>query len=330
MTVLHRFTSLLLVTASLISVSVVPAVVAAKRHEATAGDMFGIEKPRRARGRSTTPTTTTFTRHRQHHHQQRSSLHFRQATTTTTTTSVAKVSAALINTIPRGGDLGPVKGETLATILCGFGFLDAISGLLAPYTSLKWLGLTLPDSSSSSSSSGSIDDEGKSLYTKLSHHYMHGIGISSLCFVVSLMLTVHDVVPLQAALGYTLLIRLLSTIFLLISGECYELGMTENVFVVLAFLLGITTFHLLGGTGFGDVFGQVLGSFGGDQAAMNMVKIVSYLLAVHGYFLFSAPKLFVQRAVNRKKKQESTTNSSNNKNKKKGTVVDTASEGKKL
>jgi hypothetical protein len=133
---------------------------------------------------------------------------------------------------------------------------------------------------------------------------MHGIGISSLCLVVSLMLTIHDVVPLPQALGYSLLVRLASTLYLLVSGESYELGMSDNVFVVLAVLLAVTTFHLLGGTGFSDVFGELLGHFGGDQAAMNMVKTISYLLAVHGYFLFSAPKLFVQRAVRRKEKQQ--------------------------
>ena len=201
-------------------------------------------------------------------------------------------SKALINV--RGGDLGSVKGETLATILCIFAGLDAVSGILTPYTAIKWLGLTFTSSS----------DNEDMLYTKLSHHYMHGIGISSLCLVVSLMLTVHNVVPLEQALGYTLLVRLISTIYLLVSGDSYELGMSDNVFVVLAVLLGVTSFHLLGGTGYIDVFGEVLGRFGGDQAAMNMVKIVSYLLAIHGYFLFSAPKLFVQRAVRRKEKQE--------------------------
>eukprot|EP00529_Nitzschia_sp_RCC80_P024490 CAMPEP_0113456830 /NCGR_PEP_ID=MMETSP0014_2-20120614/9091_1 /TAXON_ID=2857 /ORGANISM="Nitzschia sp." /LENGTH=453 /DNA_ID=CAMNT_0000348299 /DNA_START=9 /DNA_END=1370 /DNA_ORIENTATION=+ /assembly_acc=CAM_ASM_000159 len=203
----------------------------------------------------------------------------------------------------RGGDLGSVKGETLATILCVFGGLDAISGLLAPYTSIKWLGLKFSSS-------------GKDLYTKLSHHYMHGIGISSLCLIVSLMLTVHDVVPLEQALGYSLLVRLVSTLYLLVSGDSYELGMSDNVFVVLALLLGITSFHLLGGTGFVDVLGEVLGRFGGDQAAMNMVKIVSYLLAIHGYFLFSAPKLFVQRAVRRKEKQEQQSSKQGGTNKK--------------
>eukprot|EP00529_Nitzschia_sp_RCC80_P024568 CAMPEP_0113523328 /NCGR_PEP_ID=MMETSP0014_2-20120614/45650_1 /TAXON_ID=2857 /ORGANISM="Nitzschia sp." /LENGTH=452 /DNA_ID=CAMNT_0000421417 /DNA_START=9 /DNA_END=1367 /DNA_ORIENTATION=+ /assembly_acc=CAM_ASM_000159 len=210
-------------------------------------------------------------------------------------------SKALINV--RGGDLGSVKGETLATILCVFGGLDAISGLLAPYTSIKWLGLKFSTSD-------------KDLYTKLSHHYMHGIGISSLCLIVSLMLTVHDVVPLEQALGYSLLVRLVSTLYLLVSGDSYELGMSDNVFVVLALLLGITSFHLLGGTGFVDVLGEVLGRFGGDQAAMNMVKIVSYLLAIHGYFLFSAPKLFVQRAVRRKEKQEQQSSKQGGTNKK--------------
>ena len=80
--------------------------------------------------------------------------------------------------------------------------------------------------------------------------------------------------------------------------------MSDNVFVALTVLLGVTIFHLLGGTGVIDVLGEFFGHSGGDKVAMNIVKVVSYLLAIHGYFLFSAPALFIQRAINRKQRQE--------------------------
>lgn len=199
----------------------------------------------------------------------------------------------------RGGDLGSITGESLATVLCGLAGLDAVTGLLAPYTSLQWMGVNV-----TIYTNGEGNGKSSFKYTRLSQHYMHGIGTSALSLAVALGLTVNKVVPLPIALGYGLLVRLVSTTYLLLSGECREMGMSDNVFVVLALVLAVTTYHLMGGTGFGDILGELLGHFGGDKAAMNLVKVLSYFFAVHGYFLFSAPQLFVQRAIHRQEAKQ--------------------------
>jgi hypothetical protein len=167
----------------------------------------------------------------------------------------------------RGGDLGPVSGKALAKVLCGLGAADAMVGALAPRTSMKWMSVDIEDSN------------------HLAYYYLHGIGASAATMAISLYLAVSGVTSKEEAIGFGFLARLLSMTVLVVTHQSKELGMNSTLFVLVWVAMAVTTFAL----------------FTGNWEMLTLVKFVSLLLGVHGFFLYGNPTAFVQKAMGKSK-----------------------------
>lgn len=174
--------------------------------------------------------------------------------------------------IPRGGDLGPLSGTKLAITVGSLAGVDALFGSVAPITSLKWLGIDMPD---------------RDFYRNMARHYVHGIGSAGAATSVLLLLRLlaPASVSLEQALGCSFGVRLLTMTVLMVTGKLGDLGMNGTIFGL--------TWLILGGTA-----GLLLSGYQ-TELAMSLTKTVSFLLAIHGYFLFTIPKLFVEKALDK-------------------------------
>jgi hypothetical protein len=167
----------------------------------------------------------------------------------------------------RGGDLGPVSGKTLAKVLCGLAAADAMVGALAPRTSMKWMSVDFEDSN------------------RLAYHYLRGIGASAANMAISLYLAVSGVTSKEEAIAFGFLARLLCMTVLVGNHQTKELGMNSTLFVLVWVAMAVTTFAL----------------FTGNWEMLTLVKFVSLLLGVHGFFLYGNPTSFVQKARGKSK-----------------------------
>lgn len=162
----------------------------------------------------------------------------------------------------RGGDLGQIKSKNLAELLSALAACDAICGVLAPISAMKWFGLDIENGS-------------------LSEHYLHGIGASAATTAISTYLAVSGTSSVKEAIGYGFMARLVSMTVMIITNKYHELGMNNAMFGTMWAILAVTTYAL----------------FSGNWEPMVLTQLVSLLLGFHGSFLFLRPEKFMKKAT---------------------------------
>ena len=165
----------------------------------------------------------------------------------------------------RGGDLGQIKSKTLAQILSGLAAGDAACCILAPVSSMKWFGVDVERGS-------------------LSEHYLHGIGASAATAAISTYLATSGTTPVEEAIGFGFVARLVSMTIMIITNNYHELGMNNAMFGAMWAILAATTYAL----------------FSGKWEPMALTQLVSLLLGFHGAFLYLKPEKFIKRTTGKK------------------------------
>jgi len=174
----------------------------------------------------------------------------------------ARRRSALIVSL-RGGDLGAhIKSKTLAQILSGLAAGDALCGLFAPISSMKWFGVDIEKGS-------------------LSEHYLHGIGASATTTAIALGLSVSGTTSVEEAVAYGFVGRLVSMTAMIVTNKYHELGMNNAMFGTMWTMLAVTTYAL----------------FTGKWEPRTLTQLVSMLLGFHGAFLYLKPETFMKRAA---------------------------------
>lgn len=158
----------------------------------------------------------------------------------------------------RGGDLGPLDGKTIATTFSALAGSDAICGAIIPRTSMSWFGMQIPKGS-------------------LSEKYLHGIGASAATVAVSIYFAVNGS-PVNEAIAYGLVARLVSMTLMILTDDVLKVGMGFPLFGGLWLTFAATAYSLL--QGLGD--------------ALALTKVVSVFLAVHGLFLHLYPGVIIR------------------------------------
>jgi hypothetical protein len=162
----------------------------------------------------------------------------------------------------RGGDLGQIKSKNLAELLSALAAADAVCGVLAPISAMKWFGLDINKGS-------------------LSEHYLHGIGASAVTTAISTYLAVSGTTTVKKAIGYGFIARLVSMTLMITTNKYHELGMNNAMFGTMWAILAVTTYAL----------------FSGKWEPMALTQFVSLLLGFHGAFLFLMPEKFMKKAT---------------------------------
>ncbi|CAB9514429.1 expressed unknown protein [Seminavis robusta] len=160
----------------------------------------------------------------------------------------------------RGGDLGPVKGKTLATAFSVLAGGDAICGTLMPQTSMSWFGIYIPKDS-------------------LSHKYLHGIGASAATIAAANLLALSGKTSVERAIGYGVAARILSMTLMMLANDERVVGMTLKAFGVAWAVLVLIVYSLFSGSG----------------DALALTKVASIVLGIHGLYLYLKPDTILKR-----------------------------------
>jgi hypothetical protein len=163
--------------------------------------------------------------------------------------------------VKRGGDLGTLRSKTLAQTLAALASCDAITGALAPITSMAWAGVDIENGS-------------------LSEHYLHGVAASAATTAVSTYLATSGKTSIEQAIGYGFIARLVSMALMVLNNKYHELGMNNAMFGGMMAVLSATTYCL----------------FSGKCDGMALTTLVSMLLFFHGAFLYLKPEVFMKKA----------------------------------
>ena len=157
----------------------------------------------------------------------------------------------------RGGDLGPLSGDTLAKTFGVLATGDAIGGTVGTAELYKKFHITvLPG-------------------TNGEHYLGHGIASSAASLAVTSLLALTGTTSTEEAIGFGILARSAYMTEMLLTGKYKELGVPTVPHVMVYLLLLITAFGLISG----------------NPDGVTLAKVVSVLLAGHGSLLFLNPRI---------------------------------------
>jgi hypothetical protein len=160
----------------------------------------------------------------------------------------------------RGGDLGPICGTTVAKTFSGLAVLHAVAGTLSR-KSMQWFGIYIPK--------GSLSDK-----------YLHGVGASAASIAVASYLAVTGIAgPVEKAVAYGLLTRLLYMTSMIFTDDEKKVGMKFSMFTTMWLVLGATVYALLQGM----------------KDSLALAKVVSLVIGVHGLFLHTYPGVVLRK-----------------------------------
>ena len=158
--------------------------------------------------------------------------------------------------VPRGGDLGPIKGSTLAKTFGVLAIGDGLAGTLAPVEVWDKFGIKIERGS------------------KGEHYLGHGLASSATSLAVTSLLALTGKTSAEAAIGYGFLARCAYMTDSLLTGTYKELGVPTVPHVVIYLIL----------------LGTAFGLISGNANYVDLAKVVSLLLAGHGGLLLVNPR----------------------------------------
>jgi hypothetical protein len=158
----------------------------------------------------------------------------------------------------RGGDLGPVSGDTLAKTFGVLAIGDALGGTIKTAELYEKFHITVEPGSSGE------------------HYLGHGIASSAASLAVTSLLALTGKTSTEEAIGFGMLARSAYLSEMLLTGKYKKLGVPSVPHVIIFLILLVTAFGLLNG---------------GNSDYVALAKVISVVLAGHGALLFLNPRI---------------------------------------
>ena len=158
----------------------------------------------------------------------------------------------------RGGDLGPVSGDTLAKTFGVLAIGDALGGTIKTAELYEKFSITVESGSSGE------------------HYLGHGIASSAASLAVTSLLAITGKTSTEEAIGFGMLARSAYLSEMLLTGKYKKLGVPSVPHIIIFLILLLTAFGLLNG---------------GNSDYVALAKVVSLVLAGHGGLLFLNPRI---------------------------------------